>query len=372
MGTITTRQKADGSAAYLAQITIKRAGQIVHREAKSFDRKPTATSWIRRREKELKQPGAALAAAATKREEKDEFNPTLSVAIEDYLTSSRKKIGKTKAQVLATIQKSHIGRQRCRSIGSKEIVAYLEELADGRHPSTVGNYLSHLGSIFAVARPAWGYHLDSQAIEDARVVASRLGLIAKSDKRTRRHTLDELGRILSHLNSRQRTTTPMANIVLFAIFSTRRLEEITRIAWADYEPTNKRILVRDMKHPGQKQGNDVWVDLPAEAMEVIEMMPREGELIFPYNGESISTAFARACKFLDIDDLRFHDLRHDGVSRLFELGYSIPNAALVSGHRSWSSLQRYTHIRQAGDKYGNWPWRSYLSAIASNVIRLRA
>ena len=51
-----------------------------------------------------------------------------------------------------------------------------------------------------------------------------------------------------------------------------------------------------------------------------------------------------------------HDLRHDGVSRLFEMGLSIPRAASVSGHRSWQSLKRYTHIRQAGDKYENWQW----------------
>ncbi|MGA8419323.1 MAG: tyrosine-type recombinase/integrase, partial [Pseudolabrys sp.] len=55
-------------------------------------------------------------------------------------------------------------------------------------------------------------------------------------------------------------------------------------------------------------------------------------------------------------DLRFHDLRHEGISRLFEMGRTIPQAAAVSGHRSWTSLKRYTHIRQTGDKYKNWKW----------------
>jgi integrase len=76
--------------------------------------------------------------------------------------------------------------------------------------------------------------------------------------------------------------------------------------------------------------------------------------IFPYNTDAISAAFTRACKLLGIEDLRFHDLRHDGISRLFEMGWNIPQVAVVSGHRSWQSLKRYTHIRQRGDKYADW------------------
>ncbi|TIN81271.1 tyrosine-type recombinase/integrase, partial [Mesorhizobium sp.] len=52
----------------------------------------------------------------------------------------------------------------------------------------------------------------------------------------------------------------------------------------------------------------------------------------------------------------FHDLRHEGISRLFELGWNIPHVAAVSGHRSWTNLKRYTHIRQRADKYAGWEW----------------
>jgi integrase len=65
----------------------------------------------------------------------------------------------------------------------------------------------------------------------------------------------------------------------------------------------------------------------------------------------------RTCKLLAIDDLHFHDLRHEGVSRLFEMGRTIPQVASVSGHRSWQSLQRYKHLRQVGDKYTGWKWK---------------
>jgi integrase len=117
-----------------------------------------------------------------------------------------------------------------------------------------------------------------------------------------------------------------------------------------------------MKHPGQKSGNDVWCDLPDEAML---FLPPEGKgRIFPYTEDAISAAFTRACYTLGInaedmpdeDRLHFHDLRHEGVSWQFEKGKDIAHVALVSGHRSWASLQRYAHIRKTGDKWAGWKW----------------
>ena len=88
---------------------------------------------------------------------------------------------------------------------------------------------------------------------------------------------------------------------------------------------------------------------------------KKSQLVLPYDSRSISAAFTRACKVLGIEDLRFHDLRHEGVTRLFEIGETSPQVAAVSGHRSWSSLQRYTHIKQTGDKFEGWDWLDRLS-----------
>jgi integrase len=148
----------------------------------------------------------------------------------------------------------------------------------------------------------------------------------------------------------------MDKVILFAIFSTRRQEEITSIRWDDFEDDHKRVLVRDMKHPGEKVGNNTWCTLTPEAIALIKAMPKTDERIFPYNSGTISKNFTDACKLLGIEDLHFHDLRHDGISRLFEIGWDIPRASTVSAHRSWNSLKRYTHIRQTGDKYAGWKW----------------
>lgn len=53
MGTITSRRRKDGTSGYTAQIRLKRAGQVIHSETETFDRKQHAQEWIRRREAEL-------------------------------------------------------------------------------------------------------------------------------------------------------------------------------------------------------------------------------------------------------------------------------------------------------------------------------
>ena len=232
-------------------------------------------------------------------------------------------------------------------------------------PQTRANYMSHLGSIVAIARPMWGYPLDQQAMKDAFVVCNRMGITGKSKARDRRPALEELDKIMEHYGDRERRRpgmAPMRKLVAFAIFSTRRQEEICRIEWADLDEEGSRVLVRDMKNPGEKIGNNVWCDLPSEALAIIKSMPNIGDRIFPYSSDALSASFTRATAFLGFPDLNFHDLRHEGVSRLFEIGTSIPRAAAVSGHRSWQSMKRYTHIRQTGDKFEGWKWFSVVTA----------
>ncbi|WP_303831001.1 tyrosine-type recombinase/integrase [Asticcacaulis taihuensis] len=350
MGTVHPRKRKDGTTSYQAQVFIRRSGKIVHREVRTFDRKQAASAWLEAREKELSTP-AGLALAHHK-------DPVLSDIIDRYVDESLKVIRKTKAQVLRSIKSFDLAEMNASEVTSEDIVAFAKELTKTRSPQTAGNYLSHLAAIFAIARPAWGYKLNEQAMKDAVTVCKRLGLISKSRERDRRPSLEELDTLMSHYRDRETRTNsiPMSKIVPFAMFSTRRQEEIIRIKWSDLDERNSRVLVRDMKNPGEKVGNDVWCDLPPEALAVALSMPRVADEIFPYSVHAITAQFTRACKLLDIDDLHFHDLRHDGISRLFELGNSIPKTACVSGHKTWNSLKRYTHIREWGDKYKDWKW----------------
>ncbi|MGO8093166.1 site-specific integrase [Rhizobium leguminosarum] len=371
MGTISERTRKNGSKSYTAQIRLKQKGEVVHTEAQTFDRKAAAKAWLKKRETELAEPGALERLKAK--------DPILADVIDEYISTSLKAMGKTKAQCLRLIKKHPIAAKRSSTIASPDISGFAKDMKNGwlpegeedvfeaaagtgevRQPQTVGNYMSHLGSVFAIARPMWGYPLDKSAFDDAVTVTSRLGIVSRSQERDRRPTIAELDKLLGFFAERKLRTpqsSPMGKMILFAIFSARRQEEITVIRWDDYEPEHDRYLVRNMKHPGQKIGNDVWCTLLPEARAIIEGMPKTAAEIFPYNPGTISRNFTDACKMLGIEDLHFHDLRHDGISRLFELGWDIPRVSTVSAHRSWTSLKRYTHIRQIGDKYAGWKWR---------------
>lgn len=355
MGTIVSRKRKDGTMGHTAQIRLKDGGKTIFTESQTFDRKPAAQAWMKKRETELAVPGALTKPS----------DPLLKDVIDQYNQEKQKEHGKTKAQVLNTIKAAELGGMHCSQVTSQELVKFAQSIA--AQPSTRGNYMSHLASVFSVARPAWGYPLDKQAIDDARVVLDKLGLIGRSKQRTRRPTLDELDKLLKYytvMELKRKDAIQMTRIIPFAIFSTRRLEEITRIAGKDLDKANLEIVVRDMKNPGEKIGNDVTTTLTLEALQLIELQPKTQGIIWPHNAESIGTSFARACLFLGIEDLHFHDLRHDGISRLFEIGWSIPRVACVSGHRSWTSLKRYTHLRQVGDKYQDWPWLAKIGIAA--------
>lgn len=347
MGTILSRKRKDGSIGHTAVIRIKRDGKLVYSETETFDRKPAAEAWLKKRETELAEPGALT----------NPKDPPLKDVIAQYNEDTQRPHGKTKDQVLRTISNSWLGALRCSEVTSQELVRFAKGI--DAQPSTRGNYISHLASVMTVARPAWGYPLNKQAIEDARVVLDKLGLTGRSNQRTRRPTLAELDKLMRHYElseAKYPASLPMRRLIAFAIFSTRRQEEITRIRWKDLDRANKEVVVRDMKNPGEKIGNDVTTTLTPQALQLIELQPQTDGPIWPYNAESISASFARACEFLGIEDLHFHDLRHEGISRLFEMGWNIPHVACVSGHRTWASLKRYTHLRQVGDKYANWPW----------------
>lgn len=355
MGTITPRKRKDGSIGYTVQIRRKENGRVVYTEAKTFDREVAARAWRDKREKELDQPGALESAK--------QEDPLLSDVIDRYMRESKRALGKTKKQVLNTIKTKPLGGMRCSEIKSPDYKAFADSL--NVQPQTVGNYMSHLSSVVRIARPAWGYPLSEKELDDALTVTKSMGITGRSRNRDRRPTHDELDRILTYyteMETRERAEIPMREIIVFAMFSTRRQEEITRISIEDYQ--GDRVLVRDMKHPGQKIGNDTWCDLPPEAARIVEAVRPERGPIFPYNHKSISASFTRACAFLEIEDLVFHDLRHEGTSRLFEMGWNIPHVAAVTGHRSWNSLKRYTHLRHTGDRWAGWAWLDRLAPTA--------
>jgi len=88
------------------------------------------------------------------------------------------------------------------------------------------------------------------------------------------------------------------------------------------------------------------VPLSSRAVAVLDSLPRtlDGR-VFGTTYEGIHQAFVRACRRADIEDLRFHDLRHEATSRLFEKGFNPMEVSSITGHKTLQMLKRYTHLR---------------------------
>ena len=94
-----------------------------------------------------------------------------------------------------------------------------------------------------------------------------------------------------------------------------------------------------------KNGETREVPLSDTALNQILQMDKSQERIFTSTPHAITTAFMRATKRAGISGLSFHILRHEAISRFFERGFSLAEVALISGHKTWSMLRRYTHLK---------------------------
>jgi integrase len=94
--------------------------------------------------------------------------------------------------------------------------------------------------------------------------------------------------------------------------------------------------------PETKTGKPRTIPLSVRAREILGSQPG-----FEYRPRTLSRIFLEVCRANGIEDLRFHDLRHEATSRFFEKGLSIEQVALITGHTDWRSLRRYTHLDPA-------------------------
>lgn len=325
---------------------VRRKGFPVY--TKSFDTKAQAEKWARQIEADIDRgvlPGAA--AVAAKR------CYTVADLIDDY-----RKLREQSRPVLDTSTEHYNLRRLAECLGDldatrlrpDELVAYAQMRADqGAGPYTVNMEMSKLGTMIRMVASAKHMTLPD-VVQQARPLLAHLHLIGGGGRRERRPTDDELDRILAHMDATY--GAHFGDAVRLAVGTAMRRGEIVRITWDDLDAERRLVLVRDRKDPRQKAGNDQWVPLLAgtamgDMWELVQRQPRrEGEpRIFPFGDSTLSKYFTWTCTALSIPDLHFHDLRHHGISLLFEAGYRIEQVALVSGHKSWQHLKRYTNLR---------------------------
>ncbi len=317
---------------------VRRTG---HKSAsKSFPTKTLATEWARRIESEMD--------AATYQDGRNLNSITFGDILDRYTEEigKTKPFGKNKAAVLKSLKRD-LGSVPMSKLTSERLNQYVSDRrAGGAGGVTVGIDLTYIGGALKIARSIWKMPVDLSVVADARAHLKYLGVSTKSKSRKRRPTLLELEHIKEHFREKgSRQRVPIVEIIDFAVASAMRLGEIIALKWADLNEADRTIIIRDRKDPQEKEGNDQEVPLLGDAFIIATRQPRRSERIFPVTEGTVSTIFPRACNKLAIEDLTFHDLRHEGISRLFEQGYTIEQVALVSGHKDWKMLARYTQIR---------------------------
>ncbi len=350
MATITARNKTNGKPSFTAQVRIKKSGKVIFSKSETFSQRKLAEKWATRMEKGWHDGTLSLATPVG----------TFAELIKRYRLDIEQEVGKTMVQCLRTLEGMDETTVGCQEVSPTFLVDLARALKkEGRCAATVNNYMQHLYGLFTVAETAYKIPLKYEDMQSAMRTLRRLKIVGKANKRDRRPKFEELNDLMEEAFARsaRSNAAPLHKIIAFAIASSRRLSEIMRIRWDDLNYADKKVLVRDMKHPGQKKGNDVWVLLSDEALQIIMSMPKVDDRIFPYKSDSLSTAFTRLVElFENIEDLHFHDLRHEAISRAFEMGWSAAKVRMMSGHRSWSSLEIYTNLEQIGDRLEGWKW----------------
>jgi integrase len=341
MATILPRRRADGTIGYMATIRLHSKKKLVHRETKTFSRRAAAEKWARAREVELEDPAAMVRACAG--------DVTLASLIRWYIDSFQhiSKWQRTKQSQLRFLEKHPIGSLNALSLSAATLIDHVRSRrAKGTGPATVGNDLTWIGVVLRAAKSVKSLPTSPDVVEEARNACRELRLLGKSKRRDRRPTAQELVKLHEYFSRwDKRARIPVLDIMWFAIGSARREAEICRLQWTDNDVEGRTGLVRDAKHPTAKEGNHKRFKYTAEAWKIVQSQPRTSEYIFPHDPGTIGAAFTRACRVLGIADLRFHDLRHEATSRLFERGYQIHEVAQFTLHESWNELKRYTNLR---------------------------
>lgn len=349
---VEKRVRTDGTTRYKCTVGMKENGKYIHRESKTFTKLSVAKSWGIRRVSELEQQGLPKQSAPTKIK--------ISELIQMYLDEPGLggKAGTTKRFVISSLLNSSFADFYLSKLTVNDIIEHCKlRRASGTGPNTVSQDVSYLAVVLDSAKAVFDIDYTANPAREAKPILNKMGLIAKSNVRSRRPTKDEIQSMLDALaerESRKNNIIPYRDIFMFSILSCMRIGEVCKILWTDVDYSSRSVLVRDRKDPRKKIGNHMVVPLLGEAWEILSRQNKANDRIFPYNSQSVSKGVHKVRDKLGIVDFRYHDLRREGASRLFEAGFSIEEVAQVTGHKSLTTLwQVYTELfpQTLHDKY---------------------
>lgn len=268
-------------------------------------------------------------------------------------TSASRIMGKSHGYSLRSMAEEKIGQVYVTEFAASHLVAHatMRRDVDKVLPQTIYQDVTYLSGALQMVK-LWkvdGWKRIEEEYEEAILWLEKLNLIGKSIPRTRRPEDEELARIRAHYTGKAAEGAqklPMLTMVDWQISSCRRISESCRIKWEHLDYDQKMYMVEDVKDPKHKVGNHMWFPALGDAWQILISQPMVDERVFPYKSESISANFTLMKHELNIINLRLHDLRAEGATRLLEQGYSTSEVRLVTGHRTTAMLDRiYARLR---------------------------
>lgn len=307
------------------QVQIRRKG--FDPLTRSFTSKADAREWARHQEvladrQDLPQNKKTLDALTLR---------DLVIRYRDEVTPT-KRGAEIETVVLDAFLRETICSKRLSDLTQADFANYRDRRRQKVTKATIGRQLSPLHHMFEKARDEWNVPLQKNPLERVAMHA----VARRRDRRLRDGEMDWL--IESAKKCRNSNVLPTA---IFSIETAMRRGELLALRWTDVDLKNRLV-----KLPQSKNGHPRTIPLSLAACALLRGLPREGEAVFAVSANALKLSWARLVKRANIADLHFHDLRHEAISRFFELGLTLPEVSSISGHRDIRMLLRYAHAER--------------------------
>ncbi len=309
------------------QAQVRRRG--MKPRCKSFGTKLEAEKWARDLEAQIDRFGAAPDTKILE-------STTLGQLLERYQreVSPLKRGSVQEIQRIDVLRRHDLAHRTMIGLSQQDIASFRDERLQAVAPSTTVRELAILSHVLEVATRDWGLPLAKNVVKLVRRPVIR-------NERSRRLTGNEEQRLLDACDSGK--IPFLKTLLILAIETGMRRGEILGMHWS-HVSHNRRMINLTMT----KNGSGRDVPLSQRAFEALTEWKSRADadqpLVFPLSAGSIEQVWRRLLIRGQIKGLRFHDLRHEGVSRLFERGLNVIEVGTISGHSELRMLKRYTHL----------------------------
>lgn len=243
------------------------------------------------------------------------------------------------------------------------VCEWARELRQERAASTVKHYLDDLHGAIEAGKVMGTVHAShTSPVPAARAaLRSRIGnvqVVGQGRRIERRVSDRELAKVLAVADP------TFGRLIRAAVASSFRSGELAALSWGDVDFKTHTVQLLNQKQKGQaptKRRAPMTPELEQVLREQRGKVVRHrDEPVFPsvrksassargghMDANTVSTRWTRLRAQVSLDDVRFHDLRHEALSRLGEQGLSATQLQAFSGHSSVAMLDRYCHTDAA-------------------------